>query len=125
MSRNGRGRRIAGRLAASAVLTACTMLWAPQAASACDVGYGYKPSITIDDLNDDRTCSTSTSAAGAVTVAILALGALATAGLLVFRKGERQTGSSASDQRSQSPALTTYLSATGIITPTSGQDHAS
>ncbi|MGW6903792.1 hypothetical protein [Streptomyces sp. NPDC054940] len=120
MSRLGRGRRAVARLAASAVLAACTLLLVPQPASACDVGIGYKPSVNISDLTHRKTCGTGTSAVGVAVVAVLALGALAAAGVLVFRRGEREMGGE------HSSALTAYLDATGVaaVAP-QGRDHAS
>ena len=110
--RFGRVHRAAVRLAAGAVLAGCTLLTAPQPASACDVGIGYKPSVSIDDLTHRRTCSTGTSAVGVAGFTTLVLGALAAAGVVVFRRGERETSASSS-------ALTSYLDATGVVPPTS------
>jgi hypothetical protein len=105
----------------SALLAACALLAAPQPASACPVGIGYRPSsVSIDDLTHSRRCDTGTSAAGVAGVAVLVLGALAAAGLAVFRRGERRMGTG-------SAALTTYLDATGVVPSTTarGQDHES
>ncbi|MFI6550065.1 hypothetical protein ACIBO9_43180 [Streptomyces prunicolor] len=118
--RAGRVRRAAARIAASAVLAGCALLAAPQPASACDVGIGYRPSVSIDDFTHHRTCSSGTSAVGVAGFTALALGALAAAGLVVFRRGERETSTNPS-------ALDAYLDATGVVPPTAsrGQDHVS
>ncbi|UUU29829.1 hypothetical protein JIX56_07990 [Streptomyces sp. CA-210063] len=115
MSRAGRGRRAAARLAAGAVLAGCALLTAPQPASACAVGIGYKPSVSMDDLTHRRTCSTGSSAVGVAGFTALALGALATAGVVVFRRGERET--------SANPwALADYLDAAGVVPSARGDD---
>ncbi|MFJ8112651.1 hypothetical protein [Streptomyces sp. NPDC096132] len=115
MSRAGRGRRTGARLAAGAALAGCALLTVPQPASACAVGIGYKPSVSIDDLTHRRTCSTGTSAVGVAGFTTLALGALAAAGLVVFRRGERETSGNPS-------ALTAYLDATGVLPPSPPQE---
>ena len=114
---SGRVWRAAARVAASAVLAGCALLTAPQPASACDVGIGYRPSVSIDDFTHRRTCSSGTSAAGVAGFTALAFAALAVAGLVVFRRGERET-------RANPSALTVYLDATGVVPPAQEDDHA-
>jgi hypothetical protein len=121
-------RRAAARLAVCGVLMACTMFLAPQEASACAVSYGYRPSVDISDLSHHRTCSTGTSTAGVAAVAVLVLGALAAAGVAVFRSGERRMGATGQDSPGRTaphPALTAYLDATGVVPAGRGADHAS
>ena len=132
MSRAGRVRAHAGRLvrgvaarlAVGAVMVACTMLLVPQEASACAVGVGYQPSVNISDLSHHRTCSTGTSTVGVAAVAVLVLGAMAAAGVAVFRSGERRMATGAPGRTGPSPVLTAYLDATGVVPPASGEGHA-
>lgn len=122
MSPAGRGRGLAARLAVSVVLALWTLLPAAQPASACAVGIGYKPSFSISDLTNRRSCSTATSAIGSGVVALLALGALAAAGAAVVRRAERQMGRAAAGA-GPSPALTAYLDATGLAPRAVERDH--
>ncbi|MGD3112769.1 hypothetical protein [Streptomyces sp. YGL11-2] len=110
------GLRIVGRLAVAAVVLVCTSVLLAQPASACPVGIGYKPSVSINSLMQHRTCSTGTSLAGAGTVAVLALGALAAAGWAAYRRGERP---------GPHPDLSNYLDATGVVRAEAGCDDAS
>lgn len=58
-------------------------------ASACDSSYGTKPTANLDgDSLFGGTCSTGTSLAGAVVVALLTVAALAALASLAFRRGE-------------------------------------
>ncbi|MEU1631164.1 hypothetical protein ABZ746_39200 [Streptomyces sp. NPDC020096] len=110
------GRRIALRLVMGAVLLLGTfLLLTPQQASACDVSIGYRPSVSISDLNHPRTCSTGTSLTGAAVVAVLAIGALAAAGWGAVQRGERESEAASTRQAGPSSTLTTYLNATGIV----------
>ncbi|MGW2818728.1 hypothetical protein [Streptomyces sp. NPDC001415] len=120
------GRGFAARLVVAMVLALCVVLPTAPAASACSVGVGYKPSISMRDLREHPTCSAATSATGSVVVAVLALGALAAAGVLVLRRAERQVHAEQApdDAGGQRPALAAYLAATGIVPPTAERDHA-
>jgi hypothetical protein len=110
----GRGRALG--VVAGAILMTCLVLplTAPQA-SACNVSYGYPPSLNINkpNLGITKPCSSGTSLAGAVIVAILTIGALAAAGGIAFKRGAATAGPSSPDQ-----ALTTYLHATGMASHT-------
>lgn len=118
-------RGFTARLAVGAVLMACTMLLAPQEASACAVSYGYRPSVDISDFSHHRTCSTGTSAAGVAAVVVLVLGAMAAAGMIVFRRGERRVGAGMPGRSGPSPALAAYLDATGVAPAARREGHAS
>ncbi|MFB4304193.1 hypothetical protein [Actinomadura sp. NTSP31] len=85
-----------------------------QNASACDVSYEYKPSIDLEHFGHNRTCSTSTSLGGATIVAVLALGALAAAGALGFKRGAAAAGGPSGGPGSPSPTLIAYLQATSL-----------
>ncbi|MGW5661811.1 hypothetical protein ACWEWG_17175 [Streptomyces sp. NPDC003758] len=117
-------RRAAARLAVGAVLVACTMLLAPQEASACAVGYGYRPSVDFSDISHHRTCSTGTSTAGVAAFAVLVLGALAAAGVVAFRSGERRMGADTPGRSGPTSALAAYLDATGVVPLAWGEGHA-
>ncbi|MGW8333275.1 hypothetical protein ACWGLE_35900 [Streptomyces sp. NPDC055897] len=131
------GRRLAARLVAAMVLALCAVLPTAPSASACSVGVGYKPSISLRDLRSHPTCSAATSATGAVVVAVLALGALAAAGVFVLRRAERQvhaeqgaeerqlhTGRAEGAVGGQRPELAAYFAATGVVPPTGERDRA-
>ncbi|MFF4159897.1 hypothetical protein [Streptomyces sp. NPDC001678] len=105
-----------GRLVLAVGVMVCTTVLMTQPASACPVGIGYKPSMSINNLMYHRTCSTGTSLAGAGTVAVLALGALTAAGWAAYRRGERP---------GPHPALAGYLDATGVVRAEAGRDDAS
>ncbi|KPM52156.1 hypothetical protein CcI49_35350 [Frankia sp. CcI49] len=85
--------RTAFRLAA-AVLVASFLLVAapPRPAAACDVSYGYRPTLDFDDLANRRTCSTASSVTASVVVDLLALAALASASVLVYRRARAGAG---------------------------------
>lgn len=120
------GRGFAARLAVTMVLALGVVLPAAPAASACSIGVGYKPSVTMKDLRKHGTCSAATSATGATAVAVLVLGVLAAAGVLVVRRAERQVSAqqAAHSAEGQPPILTAYLAATGIVPPAAEHDHA-
>jgi hypothetical protein len=107
----GRGRALG--VVAGAILMTCLVLplTAPQA-SACNVSYGYPPSLNINkpNLGITKPCSSGTSLAGAVIVAMLTIGAFAAAGAIAFKRGATAAGPSAPDQ-----VLTGYLNATGVV----------
>lgn len=90
-------RRGLAAVATAALLVCLTLPLTAQPASACDVSYGYKPSLSLDKPNMGRSaqCSNRTSLAGAFFVALLAVGAVVAGGALAFRKGETTVRSSA------------------------------
>ncbi|MFC5187513.1 hypothetical protein [Actinomadura harenae] len=108
----------AARVVVLGALAACLALpLAPQKASACDVGYGYRPRLELGKphLGRGGTCSTGTSSVGVLLVTVVVLGGLAAAGSAVVRRGaSRLPGPPGRDQ-----ALTDYLQATGLVTPSS------
>ncbi|MYT32905.1 MULTISPECIES: hypothetical protein [unclassified Streptomyces] len=114
--------RSALRRAVSALaLAGAVLLLTPQAASACTVGIGYKPSLDIRDLRHPKTCSTGTSLGGAGAVAVLALGALAAAGWVAYRRVEQGFGTPPEGGKSgPSPALSGYLDAAGVTSSAPG-----
>ncbi|MFB7629339.1 hypothetical protein ACFC0M_00050 [Streptomyces sp. NPDC056149] len=119
-------RRTASRRA-TLRLTAVTALFAgivplltAQEASACDVGYGYRPSVNINDMLHRRTCSTGTSLAGAAVVDALALAGVVGAGWVAYRLGDRDSGSPSKGQTAPGPALTAYLHAAGTASEAPG-----
>ncbi|WP_406502928.1 hypothetical protein [Streptomyces sp. NBC_00212] len=124
MRRAARG--FAARLAVVVVLALGVVLPAAPTASACSIGVGYKPSVSMKDLRQHRACSAATSATGAVAVAVLALGALSAAGALVVRRAERQMSDRQAEDLTIGPApvLTEYLAATGIVPPVGEHTHA-
>ena len=77
------------------------LLMTPQAASACDVSYHYKPSFSLDRPEGGRgtVCSNSTSLTGSALVALGAMSALAAAGVVAFRRGEATAASLAGPAR--------------------------
>lgn len=83
-------RRGLAAVATAALLVCLTLPLTAQPASACDVSYGYKPSLNLNKPNMGRSaqCSNGTSLAGAFFVALLALGAVVAGGALAYRKGE-------------------------------------
>ena len=89
-------------------------------AAACSVGIGYQPTIDISKPNMGlgNPCTDGTSITGAVIVAVLAIGALAAAGMAAYRRGEAAANPSSPDE-----ALTTYLDAAGMAP--SVHDHGS
>jgi hypothetical protein len=104
-------------LAAGAVLMACLVLPATaRPAAACSVGIGYQPTIDISKPNMGlgNPCTDGTSITGAVIVALLAIGALAAAGIAAYRRGEAIASPSSPGQ-----ALATYLDAAGLAPDTS------
>jgi hypothetical protein len=108
-----RGRALS--VLAAAILMTCLVLplTAPRA-SACNVSYGYPPQLNVNrpNLGITKPCSSGTSLAGAVIVALLAIGALGAAGALAFKRGAATIRPSTPDQ-----ALNTYLNATGMPSP--------
>ena len=109
-------RRGLAAVAAAAILVGLILPLTALPASACDVSYGYKPSLSLNkpDLGRGEPCSTGTSLAGAFFVALLALGTVAAGAALAFRKGETTTRTSAPGPAAPAPALVTYLHAAGI-----------
>ena len=83
-------RRGLAAVATAALLVCLTLPLTAQPASACDVSYGYKPSLNLNKPNMGRSaaCSTGTSLAGAFFVALLAVGAVVAGGALAYRKAE-------------------------------------
>ncbi|MEU7555939.1 hypothetical protein AB0B01_27025 [Streptomyces sp. NPDC044571] len=103
------------RLIAAAVPLACLMLFlVPHQASACSVSYGYKPQVKFSGkdfrLGGGHVCTSGTSLAGSTAVALLVVGALASAGARAFRRGAAWAEASAPGQ-----ALTDYLRAAGTV----------
>ncbi|MFB9834904.1 hypothetical protein [Actinoallomurus acaciae] len=90
-------RRGLAAVTTAALLVCLTLPLTAQPASACDVSYGYKPSLNLNKPNMGRSaqCSNRTSLAGAFFVALLALGAVVAGGALAYRKGEATVRSSA------------------------------
>ncbi|MFE6685823.1 hypothetical protein ACFVFQ_05020 [Streptomyces sp. NPDC057743] len=113
--RSSSGRTTLRLAAVAALFAGIVPLLTAQEASACDVGYGYRPSVNINDMLHRRTCSTGTSLAGAALVDALALTGIVGAGWGAYRLGERDSGSSSKGQTEPSPALTAYLHAAGAI----------
>ncbi|GAA4501635.1 hypothetical protein GCM10023191_052010 [Actinoallomurus oryzae] len=121
-------RRAAG-VAAGAFLLACLVLpLSAPPASACNVGYVYKPTMSLNKphMGLRKPCSTRTSMAGVAMVVMLTAGALAAAGVLALRKGERTTrrpapppapgpGRFGRPAAGPPPALAGYLRATGLL----------
>jgi len=100
-------------LIAGAVLMACLVLpLTARPAAACSVGIGYQPTINLSQPNMGlgHPCTDGTSITGAVIVAVLAIGALAAAGIAAYRRGGAAAGPSSPDQ-----ALATYLDAAGLV----------
>ncbi|MFK0290473.1 hypothetical protein ACIQU6_08340 [Streptomyces sp. NPDC090442] len=125
-ARRTTSRRSALRLAAVAALFAGIVpLLTAQEASACDVGYGYRPSVNINDVLHRRTCSTGTSLAGAAVVDALALVGVVGAGWGAYRLGDRDSGSPSKGLSEPSPALTAYLHAAGTVPEPPGAHHES
>ncbi|GLY79303.1 hypothetical protein [Actinoallomurus iriomotensis] len=83
-------RRGLAAVATAALLVVLALPLTAQPASACDVSYGYKPSLNLNKPNFGRgaACSTGTSLAGAFFVALLAVGAVVAGGALAYRKAE-------------------------------------
>jgi hypothetical protein len=83
-------RRGLAAVAAAALLVVLTLPLTARPASACDVSYGYKPSLRLDrpNLGRGEPCSLGTSMAGAFFVALLALGAVVAGGVLAYRRAE-------------------------------------
>jgi hypothetical protein len=109
------------RIVFGALLLACLMLpLAPQQAWACGVSYGHLPSFRFDQprMGLGNECSNTSSLAGAVIVAVLAILVLAAAGARAFERAEATAGSLA-DQGGSAQALSDYLSATGVAEPAS------
>ena len=103
-------------LAAGTVLMACLVLpLTAHPAAACSVGIGYQPTINPSQptMGLGHPCTDRTSITGAVIVAVLAIGALAAAGIAAYRRGEASAKSSSPDQ-----ALAAYLDAAGLAPST-------
>ncbi|MEU5347376.1 hypothetical protein AB0H18_42305 [Streptomyces sp. NPDC020766] len=87
------GKAFAGALLGTCVVLAVllTLLLSAPTASACDVSYQYKPTIDVDDSGRGpglvKQCSKGTSLTGTAILALLAASALATGGVIVFRRG--------------------------------------
>jgi hypothetical protein len=99
-------------LAAGAVLVACLVLpLTARPAAACSVSLGYPPTINPNQPNMGlgNPCTDGTSITGSVIVAILAIGALAVAAIVVYRRAEASAGPSSPEQ-----AVATYLDAAGL-----------
>ena len=109
-------------LAAGTVLMACLILpLTAHPAAACSVGIGYQPTIDVSKPNMGlgNPCTDGTSITGAVIVAVLAIGALAAAGIAAYRRGEAAARPSSPDQ-----ALANYLDAAGMTPPPPGHGSA-
>jgi hypothetical protein len=107
-------------LAVATVFTACLILpLTARPAAACSVGIGYQPTINISQPNMGlgNPCTDGTSITGAVIVAVLAIGALAAAAVVAYRRGEAAASPSSPDE-----ALAAYLDAAGIA-PDTPQAH--
>jgi hypothetical protein len=118
-------------VAATVLFVGLTLPLTARPAAACDVSYGYKPSLSLNkpDFGRGRPCSTGTSLAGAFFLALLALGVLAGGGALAYRKGESTARSTVPapgppplrpEYVPSTPALAAYLHATGIAPPGPG-----
>jgi hypothetical protein len=88
-------------------------------AVACSTGIGYQLTIDISKPNMGlgNPCTDGTSIPGAPIVAVLAIGALAWAGIAAYRRGEASAKSSSSDE-----ALATYLDTAGLA-PSAPRSH--
>lgn len=109
--------RTALRVAVGSALLTCLILpLSPRPAAACDVSIDYKPSLTISlrhGLGHTEPCTTGTSVAGSVVVALLALGAVAAAANAARKRGAA---------RAEGADLTAYLRATGVAGPGDGAE---
>ncbi|MCX3059985.1 hypothetical protein [Streptomyces beihaiensis] len=144
----GRTARVAARIGACGAAAAAVLLLAPQEASACAVGIGYAPNISVGDVMRHRTCSAGTSATGSLVVDLLAVAALAVAGVLVLRSAGRALSAAGAAAAAASPggaagfgpppqmpgpgatdaqrqALTDYLYWAGVLPSTGGPHSAS
>lgn len=108
--------RVLGRVAAGALLAFAALLVAAPAASACDVSYDYKPTISFDRPFGSAVCSTGTSLTGAVVLGVLALGAVAGAGAVAVRRGRAAAGTFLGPARTNE-VLAGYLAAAGTAPP--------
>jgi hypothetical protein len=109
-------------LAAEIVVMACLILpLTAHPAAACSVGIGYQPTIDISKPNMGlgNPCTDGTSITGAAIVAILAIGALAAAGVAAYRRAEASARPSSPDE-----TLATYLNATGLTPSAHGHGPA-
>lgn len=123
----GRGAiAVPARVILGAAFLACLVLpLSPQAASACDVSYGYKPSLSLSEPGfglHKKACSTPTSLTGAALVALLALAALGATVAKAVRKGEAAAGT-LTEQTDPAQVLSGYLRATGMATGGPGEPH--
>jgi len=106
-----------GRAAGVAVLASAALLLSAPAASACDVSYDYKPTISFDRLGlGGGVCSTGTSLTGAAGLGLLALGAVAGAGAVAVRRGQAVAGSFLGPERTDE-VLSGYLAAASTAPP--------
>jgi hypothetical protein len=126
----GGGRQRARRSTVAAVrVLACTgvvllgQLMAPAPASACDVSYGYKPTITFD-LRDgpglgSGECSTGTSLTGAAILAVLGVALLAAVLKRLLDRGASRAAalSPAETGVDSEQALSAYLDSAGLTHP--------
>lgn len=94
----GRGRvtarRAAAAVAGTVLLAGLTLPLTARPASACNVSYDYKPSLSLGGpgFGHGHPCSTGTSLIGVVIVGLLAIGGLAAAGALAVRRAQRILG---------------------------------
>lgn len=105
-------------LAAGTAFMACLVLpLTARPAAACSVGIGYQPTISLSqpNLGLGNPCTDGTSFTGAAIVAVLAIGALAAAGIVAYRRGEAAAKPSSPDE-----ALAAYLDAVGMAPPPPG-----
>jgi hypothetical protein len=110
------------RAVGAASVTALGWLLAPATASACDVGIGYKPSISFSGNSVfGSTCSTGTSLAGVAIVAVLVVAALAALASSVLKRAVVQAESLAGagdagdgEAVAADRALNTYLESVGL-----------
>lgn len=88
-------RAVAFRTAGALLLAVLLLLLVSPSASACDVSYHYKPSLSLGGADPHRrqACTTSTSLTGAALVDLLAISALVGAGVVAFRRGRASAGS--------------------------------
>ena len=109
------------RAVGAASVAALGWLLAPSTASACDVGIGYKPSISFSGNSVfGSTCSTGTSLAGVAIVAVLVVVALAALASSVLKRAAVQAeslagaGDTGGGATPADRALDRYLDSVGL-----------
>jgi hypothetical protein len=128
-------RRIARRMSPTTVVirvVACgavlliAQLMTPATASACDVGIGYKPTLSFDfgTALSGGQCSNGTSLTAAAVLAVLAVAVLAGVLKVLFDRGATVATTLATAQgiapEDTEPALIRYLESAGLDQPEPG-----